>query len=171
MKRLLTLILLSCMLGGCAASAPAAKPGGIQTADNHNKPENTAEKADISAVDIDLTTRSSTMVYAEINNMLTEPAPYLGKVVKLRGRYSGSYYEQGDTYYHFAVIEDALACCAQGLEFIWEGDHTYPDDYPKENEEIEVIGIFDSYDEDGFTYFYLRSPHVEVIGPAVDGIS
>ena len=34
-----------------------------------------------------------------------------------------------------------MACCAQGLEFVWgDGSHKYPDEYPAEDAEIEVQG-------------------------------
>ena len=40
---------------------------------------------------------------------------------------------------HYSIIKDALACCSQGLEFVW-GDvsHVYPDEYPKDETEMQV---------------------------------
>ena len=41
-----------------------------------------------------------------------------------------------------------MACCAQGLEFVWgDGSHKYPDEYPAEDTEIEVQGTFETYKE------------------------
>ena len=37
----------------------------------------------------------------------------------------------------------------------------YPDDYPKEGEEITVTGIFDIYEEDGFKYCQLINASME----------
>ena len=55
------------------------------------------------------------------------------------------------------IVQDATACCAQGLEFEPESTLSYPDDYPEPGTEITVIGTFDSYREetDGNTYIYL----------------
>jgi len=108
-------------------------------------------------VDVDLTAPSSTMVYAEVYNMLLSPDDYRGKIIKMRGPYYADYYDETCQYYHFVVIEDASACCAQGLEFIWAGEHIYPDDYPEDGEIIEVTGIFDSYEELGEQYFYIAA--------------
>ena len=106
-------------------------------------------------VDVDLTVLSSTMIYAEVYNMMTKPDDYMGKTIKMSGPYYASYYDQTDQYYHYVIIEDATACCQQGLEFVWNGDHAYPDDYPKDQARIEVVGVFGRYDELGQTYYYL----------------
>ena len=57
--------------------------------------------------------------------------------------------------YHACIIPDATACCAQGIEFVWEGDHVWPDDYPEEGADIIVTGRLETYDENGFTYLHL----------------
>ncbi len=50
-----------------------------------------------------------------------------------------------------------MACCAQGIEFMWgDGSHVYPDEYPEENAKIVVQGMFERYREDGDDYFYYR---------------
>ena len=105
--------------------------------------------------DVDLTVLSSTMVYAEVYNIMTNPDNYLGKTIKAKGLYYSVYYEETDAHYHFVLIADAASCCTQGFEFIWNGSHVYPGDYPEEQAEIEITGVFDSYDELGNTYYYL----------------
>ena len=114
-------------------------------------------------VDVDLTKLSSTMVYAEVYNMMESPNNYLGKTIKMSGSYYSSYSERTGLHYHFVIIEDATACCAQGLEFIWNGEHTYPGDYPAETTNIEVTGVFGSYDELGETYYYLAIDDIVVL--------
>lgn len=52
-------------------------------------------------------------------------------------------------------VKDAAACCAEGMEFVLEGDYTYPDDYPELGAEITVIGEFQSYEENGMTWYHL----------------
>ena len=68
-----------------------------------------------------------------------------------------SYYNSTDKYYHYCIIQDATACCAQGMEFVWDDDsHVYPDDYPAENSNIVVTGVFETYREDGDKNLYCR---------------
>lgn len=54
-----------------------------------------------------------------------------------------------------AIISDATACCAQGIEFVWRGEHAYPSDYPPLDTEITVTGTFDTYFEDDYMYIQL----------------
>ena len=107
------------------------------------------------AVDVDLTALSSTMVYAEVYNMMTNPDAYMGKTLKVRGTYYSTYLEDTKNTYYFVVISDATACCQQGIEFIWNGEHSDLQDYPEEGSEIEVTGVFGSYQEQDQTYYCL----------------
>ena len=145
MKKHVSLLLVLCMV--------AAIAGGCAT--------NKANKG--KAADVDLTVLSSTMVYAEVFNIMNKPDEYIGKTIRMRGPYTTSYYDDTKQYYHFVIIKDAAACCQQGLEFIWNGDHEYPADYPKEQTEIEVIGVFGRYVEQGASYFYLAVDDLVVI--------
>lgn len=116
---------------------------------------NTFQTENTSEIDVDLTELSSTMVYSEVYNMVVTPEAYVGKTIKMRGKFS--YYEdpQSEKQYFACVIVDATACCAQGLEFVLRGDYTYPDDYPTADSEITVIGTFEVYQEDGAEYYRL----------------
>ena len=181
MKRLFCLLLAVCMtLSLCAcgkdvgndtlssdeeASASAESiptPKEQETPDEQQtpeEPEQTQTSAD--GVDVDLTVLSSTMVYSEVYNMLyNDPAHYLGKTVKARGGFS--IYQlvtdgvlQPDPVAYACIIADATACCAEGMEFVLEGDYTYPDDYPELGTEITVIGEFQSYEGNGMTWYHL----------------
>lgn len=122
------------------------------TTSSANKAPSKPEK-----VDLDLTTMSSTMVYSEVFNMVTTPENYIGKTVKMRGTYMYYYDEKPDHYYFFCLISDAMACCSQGIEFSLTKDYHYPEDYPKPDDEITVVGVFDSYEEEGNTYCILRN--------------
>ena len=112
-------------------------------------------------MDVDLTVLSSTMVYSEVYNMLyNDPAHYLGKTVKARGTFS--IYQlvtdgvlQPDPVSYACIISDATACCAEGMEFVLKDDLAYPDDYPELGTEITVIGEFQSYEENGMTWYHL----------------
>jgi len=112
-------------------------------------------------VDVDLTVLSNTVAFAEATNIAKKPDKYLGKIIRMRGDYYSSYFDGTGLQYHYVVIEDASTCCRNGFEFIWNGVHIYPDDYPEEQTPIEVVGVYDSYDELGKKYYYLA---VDAIG-------
>ncbi len=108
-------------------------------------------------IDVDLTALSSTMVYSEVYNMMTAPEAYVGKTVKMKGAFSVFHDETADANYYACIIQDATACCAQGIEFELTGEYSYPDDYPEEGNEVCVVGVFDTYQEGEFTYCTLRN--------------
>ena len=114
-------------------------------------PEEEVPLADPS-VDLDLTTMSSTMIYAEVSNMMMEPLEYTGKTVKMEG-IRGTYQdpETGKMYYA-CVIQDATQCCSQGLEFVLDEDKYSAQDYPAQGDEIAVKGTFSTYEENGGQY-------------------
>ena len=108
------------------------------------------------AIDVDLTQLSSTMVYSQVYDMMEEPERYIGQTVKMSGTFSVYEDESSGNIYFSCMVQDATACCAQGIEFVLS-DATYPDDYPKEGDEISVVGVFDTYEEDEYTYCTLRN--------------
>ncbi len=116
--------------------------------------------SDTGAVDVDLTALSSTMVYSEVYNMMTDPGNYIGKTVKMSGVYAVYHDESTGKYYHACIISDATACCSQGIEFELKSGYSYPDDYPEEGGEICVTGIFDTYEEGEYTYCTLRNASI-----------
>mgnify|MGYP000887228150 FL=1 len=134
--------------------------------DASTKPEGGSEERDCISeksgndsviIDYDLTNMSSDMVYAIVYQMMVDPDAYIGKTFRMEGMYYAVYYEPTGKYYHYCIIQDALACCAQGMEFVWgDGSHVYPDEYPKENTKIVVQGTFETYREDGDDNLYCR---------------
>lgn len=115
-----------------------------------------------SKVDIDLSTMSSTMIYAQVFNMLIMPDEYVGKNLKMKG-YLAVYVNKDTGKKYFSVIvPDATACCQQGLEFIWIGDHKYPEDYPPFEKEITVTGKFaTTYSTEGALYTFIQAEKIE----------
>ena len=111
---------------------------------------------------VDLTQMSSTMIYAEVLNMMQTPEYYIGKNVVMEGAFSAFLNEETGKRYFACIIQDATACCAQGIEFVLEGNHVFPDDYPEPGEDIKVSGIFDTYMEDGYMYCQLINASMEV---------
>lgn len=111
------------------------------------------------SIDVDLTQMSSTMIYSEVQNMMLKPADYIGKTVKMQGAFSVS--EIGENRYFACIIKDATACCAQGIEFQWAGDHSYPADYPKDGSDITVTGEFTTYNEGQQQYCQLKNAELK----------
>jgi len=138
---------LCVLLGLCLMCMLAAGCSG-KTEDENSGPARSAGFIDLSAM-------SDTLRIAELTNITSTPANYLGKTIKLGGVYQAQYYEPTQQYYHCILIIDAAACCQQGLEFVWNGNHRYPDDYPKDGTPIELSGVYESHQELGKTYYHL----------------
>ena len=139
--RIAGLLAVLMLLAGCAREIPST----------YIPPEPTATPD--SGIDVDLTALSSTMVFAEVYNMLAYPEDYLGKTIRAAGEFA--VYDEPDGRLYAVVVQDALACCAQGLEFELAGDAVYPDAYPAEGSEITVVGTVELYEDNGFRYLHL----------------
>ena len=107
-------------------------------------------------IDIDLTSLSATLVYSEVYNMMYMPENYVGKVVKMEGIYSFYQDEASGNEYYSCIIQDATACCAQGLEFIPGNPEALPDN----GGDVTVVGVFDTYNEGDYMYCTLRNATV-----------
>ena len=108
-------------------------------------------------VDVDLTLMGSDLVYATVYQMMSKPEEYEGKTIRIEGKYYASYYPITDKYYNYCLIADALACCSQGLEFELGGGAVYPGDYPADQSQVIVTGVFETYTEEaGQTFYYCR---------------
>ena len=122
-----------------------------------------AQQKKATKIDVDLTKMSTTIVYSQLFNMIAEPERYLGKTVKIKGTFA-SYDlppEFGRKKAFAVVILDATACCQQGIEFVWEGNHQYPKDYPAEGKSITVTGVFQSYRVQNYDCFCLKTNDVQ----------
>ena len=118
--------------------------------------ENKETAGDPAGIDVDLTELSATMIYSEVSNMMTQPDDYIGKTIKMEGAYS--LFQDPDTgkEYRACIIQDATACCAQGIEF--ETDQA--DKCPAQGEDVTVVGVFDTYYEGEYLYCTLRDARV-----------
>lgn len=110
-----------------------------------------------SAIEIDLTSMSSTMVYSYVFNMVTTPDDFIGHRVKIRGTYDEQFWDQTNLTYHYIVIADATACCAQGMEFVLTDPNAA---YPQVGEEFEISGIFGTYVENGTLYIQITADQI-----------
>ncbi len=119
---------------------------------------NTASKK----IDIDLTKASKTIIYATVFNMVVEPDDFIGKTVRVSGNFRVFEDDYSDDRYYAIIIPDATACCETGIEFIWEGEHNYPEDYPAVEQKITITGKYNVMEfEDGVSYFYLDVSDIE----------
>lgn len=150
-----------------SANAPITveKPVKDLSEKEENKPVDEKQDPDIpegpaegnNGIDVDLSTLSSTLVYAEVYNMMYTPEDYIGKSVKMEGVFEVYHDDFTGKDYFGCIISDATACCSQGIEFELAGDYTYPDDYPALGNTICVEGVFDTYLEEENTYCILRN--------------
>lgn len=163
-------------MAGCKANPPATGEAlGAQTQNNEveqtqtqnneveqTQTENIPDKATTNFVD--LTQLSSTMLYSEVYNIMAMPEDYIGKTIKMNGQFTVFEGEPEDShdYYFAVVIEDATACCQQGIEFVWSGEHSYPEDYPALGANITVTGVFETYTENERNYCHLVDSTVEI---------
>ena len=149
--------------GVAAAEAPTAAPTQKAVAPKAGKqfgPAGAIPGAGMvpsNRIDVDLASLSSTMVYSEVYAMMEHPEDFLNKVVRMRGVFACS---EGREYY-FCIIQDATACCAQGIEFVLAGEPAYPNGYPQIGKEFTVTGVFDDYYEGDRVYYHLRDAVLE----------
>ncbi|NLG24356.1 MAG: hypothetical protein GX558_03305 [Clostridiales bacterium] len=146
-QRLAALLAAVCLLLAGCGSAPAA--GGVAPTSDAASP-----------VQNDLTQMSGTMVYSYVFAMLTAPEDYVGQSFRIRGAYSQMADETTGQVYHFVVVADATECCAQGLEFRLPGEAPA---YPAPGAEIEIVGTYASYEEDGLEYVRIEASALEVL--------
>lgn len=116
-----------------------------------------APVAESSAAEIDLTSMSSTMVYSYVFNRINAPDDFIGQRFRIRGTYDEQYWDQTSLTYHYIVIADATACCAQGLEFVLTDGSAA---YPQVGEEFEISGTFGTYVENGTLYIQITADQI-----------
>ena len=168
-KKFVCLLLASVLLCACCVSClrentlSPAEPSegigssagaGLSASAGASKKLEKAEKEE--KIDVDLTKMSATMVYSEVYNMMTKPSDYIGKTVKMAGPLASYHDEASGKWYYACIIQDATACCSQGIEFELAGKKA-PDGYPADGSDICVIGVFDTYKEGENTYCTLRN--------------
>ena len=144
-------IIAAALLPGCKEAGALTPAAEFETADIEDVQDNQ---------DIDLTILSSTMVYAQVYDMMYYPEKFVGKTVRMEGQYSDYFDQAKGKHYFGCIIMDATACCAQGVEFEPLPDYKYPEDYPEEGDMVVVDGVFDVYTEDDGNYCTLRNAHM-----------
>ncbi len=163
---LFSIIFISCSKKTIAESsgstpATAAQSPSVQVQKAEQPASSTTNATSSSKPDFDLTKMSATMIYSTIFDMLIMPEEYVEKVIKVKGWFETYTNPESGELFYAVVVPDATACCQQGLEFIWPGDHHYPADFPDPGQDVTVTGRYKLVDKDGFAYNYLEATEVE----------
>lgn len=138
--------LLLLPLTACSGQKSSSEEGTKPAAQEQKKEE----------VDLDLTSLSATMVYSEVFNMMQTPGDYDGKTIRMAGKAASYKDESTGKVYHACIVQDATACCAQGLEYqLAEGEG-----YPKDDTQITVVGVYRVIDQEGMDYGVLKKAKV-----------
>lgn len=115
----------------------------IQTPDNNNSSEEkTNTNTENKEFDYDLTEMNADMIYATIYMVVSDPESYNGKKFRIYGNCYNFPTTDGKSMSHYCLIKDAMACCAQGLEFILKNP---PEKFPEDDTPIIVEGELESY--------------------------
>ncbi|MCI7473176.1 MAG: hypothetical protein MSB10_05790 [Clostridiales bacterium] len=179
------IILLACV--GCAGNGQTVRsdeqenlsqdsqgiPSDGLTSDGQEKesqagsPQPDTQASPSVSVDVDLTALSSTMVYAEVYNMMVSPNDYIGKNIRMTGIFT--VYQDPETarIYCGVIVEDATACCAQGFNLVMPEGLAYPQDYPPSKSEVTVVGELQadrSLEERGIILLHLEHVKFESSG-------
>ncbi|MCR5546794.1 MAG: hypothetical protein K6F30_10015 [Lachnospiraceae bacterium] len=94
--------------------------------------------------------------------MMYEPDEYVGKVVKMDGLFNLYYDEAKDYTYYACIVQDATACCSQGIEFVPTGDYEDLVAGLEAGADITVVGEFTTYTEGDSKYCTLKNATIEV---------
>lgn len=117
-------------------------------------------RSDLEGIDIDLTDMSKAMVYGIVYQMMFFPEDYVGLTLRMEGDFFVWVNPMNDREHYSTIVEDALACCQQGLEFrLAEG--VYPEDYPQIGTENTVVGQLALYEVDGVENIYLSNAYLQ----------
>ena len=158
------LFLVGCGSAGKADNEKTVAESKIANESNTNEDSTEAESESVKKdgeVDYDLTVMGADMVYATVYQMMIDPKSYIGKSFKIRGNYYSSYSKDKDVYYHFCMIKDAAACCAQGLELLWADEKmNRHENCPEEDTLGTVEGVFETYEEGPNTYGRIKDAKI-----------
>lgn len=112
--------------------------------DKEENKDSSAENStdDKKEFDYDLTEMNADMIYATIYMVVSDPESYNGKKFRIYGNCYNFPTTDGKSMSHYCLIKDAMACCAQGLEFILKDT---PDKFPADDTPIVVEGELESY--------------------------
>ena len=113
-------------------------------------------------IDYDLSNYNFTMISSFFFQMLIEPETYENKTFKIKGKFQSFENEEDPAAlpYFSVIMNDATMCCQEGIDFIWEGNHNWPADYPQQDQVITIVGKYIVTETDGFTYNYILASDI-----------
>lgn len=107
-----------------------------------------AETNGAAAVDIDFTKMNQTMQMTFGVRLLSAPKDYVGKIIRLTGRFLSRVDEtDGKRYYGCQMGSAGCSCCSPGvLEFVPKKSYVWPDGFPQMQSPVTVTGRLEMYD-------------------------
>ncbi len=94
--------------------------------------------------------------------MMYEPDEYVGKVIKMDGLFNLYYDEAKDYTYYACIVQDATACCSQGIEFVPTEEFQELMKTVEAGDNITVVGEFTTYTEGDSKFCTLKNATVEI---------
>ena len=127
-----------------------------------SKIESESPAAATPKIDYDLSNMNFTMISSFFFQMLIEPETYENKTFKIKGKFQSFENEENPSElpYFSVIMNDTTMCCQEGIDFVWTGDHKWPQDYPKQDQEITIIGKYIVTEEDGVSYSYILASDI-----------
>ncbi|WP_395151362.1 hypothetical protein [uncultured Allofournierella sp.] len=174
MKRLMqgfAAVLAVALLAGCGSAKSSQSSAALATPTPTASPEpvpelwnqpsqSPAEQSTPDGVDVDLVGLSSTVLYGEMFNIMMLPDEYTGKTIRVMGQFTVYDDLAPDRLMFTVMVADALACCQQGMEFVWD-EGVYPEDYPEPGTLVTVTGVYESYQSEYGQSYRLKATQVE----------
>ncbi len=102
-------------------------------------------------IDYDLTQMSETMVYSQIFDLVSTPFEYEDARFVIEGNLIESEDLNTGEIFYAIFIEDAAACCSQGLEVVFTQDFEIPT-LPKS---VVLTGTIKSYSYNDYDYAFV----------------
>ncbi len=109
--------------------------------------------------EINLSDMNFNMIYAQVNEIKASPEDYLNKTISVTGTFQTSYYDETDKDYYYIIGSDTTSCCNWNIEFILSDGLSYP----QTGTQIELTGIYSSYEELGVTYYYIDASSITTV--------
>ena len=123
-----------------------------------NKDEEAAVAAQLDkySVDIDLNGLNNNMTTAQMQSIMQDVKPYLGKTIRVNGLYEKTHFDQTGLDYNWIIGYDDTGCCAAwSIEIA--GD-CVPKDLALDTT-ISLVGTIGTYEELGETYTVINVEH------------
>ena len=115
-----------------------------------------AAQLDKYSADIDLKGLNNNMTTAQMQSIMQDVKPYLGKTIRVTGLYEKTHYDETGLDYNWIIGYDDTGCCAAWSVEI-AGDEL-PKDLPLDTT-ISLVGTIGTYDELGVTYTVINIDH------------